>query len=76
MTAVEDQDANTRAALVCHRANENGPITIEATYWADIAEARQAETELAHPCSTQCAGIHTVVSVDVSPPRPRQPKRR
>ena len=60
-----------RAALVCYRSTEKGPITAEFTYWADVEEARQAETELT-PCGALCAGIHTVACLDVEV----QPRRK
>ncbi|OBC12612.1 hypothetical protein A5784_32810 [Mycobacterium sp. 852013-50091_SCH5140682] len=56
-----------RGVLVCHRATASGPHNAEVTYWADIAEARQAQQELT-PCGPRCIGIHTTISVDVTPP--------
>lgn len=53
-----------RAALVCYRIAETGPITVEATYWDSVEQAREAEAVLAQPrCGAKCAGIHTAVSL-------------
>ncbi|CAM3074366.1 hypothetical protein [Mycobacterium intermedium] len=63
-----------RAALVCHR-DASASYQAEWTYWDSIEQAHEAEDELAHPCGPLCAEIHSVVRVDISAPRPRQPKR-
>jgi hypothetical protein len=52
------------AALVCHRSNLAGPITVECTYWDITGQARQAEAELT-PCGPLCIGVHSVVRVDL-----------
>lgn len=57
---------SARAALVCHRSTQTGPITVEATYWDTTGQARQAEAELT-PCGPLCIGVHSVVRVDVVP---------
>ncbi|MFA1705519.1 hypothetical protein ACDT10_21715 [Mycobacterium intracellulare] len=63
---------SARAALVCHRSTQTGPITVEATYWDTIGQARQAEAELT-PCGPWCVGVHSVVHVDLgAPARPRR----
>lgn len=58
---------SARAALVCHRSIETGPITAEWTYWDTTGQARQAEAELT-PCGPLCVEVHTVVRVDVGEP--------
>lgn len=55
-----------RVALVCHRRTLTGPVTVEATYWDSVEQARQAEAELS-PCSPLCVGVHSVVRVDLEP---------
>lgn len=64
--AIEDQDV--RAVLVCHRG-ATAAYRVEWTYWDSVEQAREAETELAHPCSRSCIEIHTVVSVPIATPR-------
>lgn len=58
-------DPRRRFALICHRDD----ASIEATYWASGAEARQALAELT-PCGPRCIGVHTVADID---PPPRHP---
>lgn len=55
-----------RAALVCYRRAQIGPITVEWTYWESREQARQAEAELT-PCGPLCIGVHGVVRVNVVP---------
>ncbi|UXA14080.1 hypothetical protein KXD97_10030 [Mycobacterium sp. SMC-8] len=54
--------------LVCHRATETGPITVEWTYWENVEEARRAEAVLS-PCSDLCVLVHSVVSVELDESR-------
>ncbi|MEE2853509.1 MAG: hypothetical protein VX424_12770 [Actinomycetota bacterium] len=63
---------SVRAALVCYRRTQTGPITVEWTYWDTTGQARQAEAELT-PCGPLCIGVHTVARVDLAAPalRPR-----
>ena len=63
---------SARAALVCHRSTATGPVTVEATYWDSVEQARQAEAELS-PCSRLCVGVHSVVRVDPEPDLTRWP---
>lgn len=55
---------SARAALVCHRSTETGPITVEATYWDTTGQAREAEAELT-PCGPLCIGVHTIARLDI-----------
>jgi hypothetical protein len=64
-------DVSVRAALVCYRSTQTGPVTVEWTYWDSTGQARQAEAELT-PCGPQCIGVHSVVRVDLLP----EPRRR
>ena len=54
---------SARAALICYRSSETGPITVEATYWDTIGQARQARAKLT-PCGPLCSQIHSVVGID------------
>lgn len=68
---IEDQDHTAHAVLVCH-PDPSVSSTAEFTYWADAAEARQAEAELAHPCGPECQQIHSIVRLDAE----LEPRRR
>ena len=37
---------SARAALVCYRQTESGPVSAEFTYWDTACQARQAAAEL------------------------------
>lgn len=65
---------SARAALVCHRSTETGPITVEWTYWESTRQARQAEAELT-PCGPLCIGVHSVVRLNRGPDRKRANRR-
>lgn len=67
---------SVRGVLVCHRGAA-AAYSAEWTYWDGVEEARQAEAELAQPCGPQCAGNHTIVSVDPAAPvrRGGRPRR-
>jgi len=55
-----------RAALICHRSTQTGPITAEWTYWESREQARQAEAQLT-PCGPLCIGVHSVVRLGLLP---------
>jgi hypothetical protein len=52
------------AALVCHRSNHVGPVTVEWTFWDSVGQTREAESELT-PCGEWCIGVHSVVTFDL-----------
>lgn len=62
--AGQGRSVSAVAALVCHRSNHAGPITVEFTYWDTTGQARQAEAELT-PCGPLCMGVHSIVRVDI-----------
>lgn len=62
--AGQERSVSAVAALVCHRSDHTGPITVEFTYWDNAGQARQAETELT-PCGPLCVGVHSIVRVDI-----------
>jgi hypothetical protein len=62
------------AALVCHRSNQAGPITVEWTYWNSVRQARRAEAELT-PCGPLCISVHSVVNVELLPTSSRRLRR-
>jgi hypothetical protein len=53
------------AVLVCH-PDPSVSGTAEFTFWADLAEARQARDELT-PCGPLCAGAHSIARLDLEP---------
>jgi hypothetical protein len=53
------------AVLVCH-PDPRIAGGAEFTFWANAAEARQAEVELT-PCGNRCSGRHSVARVDLEP---------
>ncbi len=71
MTPTDDQDQHAfRAVLVCH-PDPSVSGTAEWTFWADLAEAKQARAELT-PCGPLCIGSHTAVRLGAE----LEPRRR
>lgn len=66
---------SVRAALVCYRRTQIGPITVEWTYWESREQARQAEDQLT-PCGPLCIGVHSVVCVPDPTHRPSRARTR
>ncbi len=63
----------SRAALVCF--HDDSRVSVELTFWRDVAEARQAELELT-PCGPQCVGCHSIVTGQHPPAAPRNSAAR
>lgn len=64
-------DRRKVGALLCHRERGGpGRPAVEVTYWADVAEAHQAQAqaqaELASDrCGPECIGVHTVIALEL-----------
>lgn len=66
-----------RAALVCYRSTQTGPVGAEWTYWDGIGQAQQALAELAScGCGPLCIGVHSIARLDREPHGRRRPSLR
>jgi hypothetical protein len=53
------RDHREPVALICYG---DGGRTASWTFWATVAEARQADAECT-PCSKHCVGVHTIIEI-------------